>query len=76
MTRQYSLAFKQKVIERGAHALSDAELQALLRGSGVGGCSAVSLVACYADQALTQPCVARSRWVRCSCAFATDTALG
>jgi DNA repair protein RadC len=34
---------REKLLERGAHALSDAELLALLLGSGVKGCSAVEL---------------------------------
>ncbi len=34
---------REKLLERGAHALSDAELLALLLGSGTPGCSAVAL---------------------------------
>lgn len=34
---------REKLIERGAHALSDAELLALLLGSGIPGCSAVAM---------------------------------
>jgi DNA repair protein RadC len=34
---------REKLLERGAHALSDAELLALLLGSGTRGCSSVEL---------------------------------
>ena len=34
---------REKLLTRGAHALSDAELLALLLGSGIPGCSAVAL---------------------------------
>lgn len=34
---------REKLIDRGAHALSDAELLALLLGSGIPGCSAVAM---------------------------------
>ena len=34
---------REKLIKRGAHALSDAELLALLLGSGIPGCSAVAM---------------------------------
>jgi DNA repair protein RadC len=34
---------REKLLKRGAHALSDAELLALLLGSGIPGCSAVAL---------------------------------
>ena len=34
---------REKLIERGAHTLSDAELLALLLGSGIPGCSAVAM---------------------------------
>jgi DNA repair protein RadC len=34
---------REKLIERGAHSLSDAELLALLLGSGIPGCSAVAM---------------------------------
>jgi DNA repair protein RadC len=34
---------REKLLKRGAHALSDAELLALLLGSGIPGCSAVSM---------------------------------
>ncbi len=34
---------REKLLERGAHALSDAELVALLLGSGTRGCSALDL---------------------------------
>jgi DNA repair protein RadC len=34
---------REKLLERGAHALSDAELLALLLGSGIPGCSAVAM---------------------------------
>jgi len=34
---------REKLLERGAHALSDAELLAVLLGSGIRGCSAVDL---------------------------------
>lgn len=34
---------REKLIKRGAHALSDAELLALLLGSGIPGCSAVEM---------------------------------
>lgn len=34
---------REKLIRRGAHALSDAELLALLLGSGIPGCSAVAM---------------------------------
>lgn len=34
---------REKLLKRGAHALSDAELLALLLGSGIPGCSAVAM---------------------------------
>ena len=34
---------REKLIQRGAHALTDAELLALLLGSGIPGCSAVAM---------------------------------
>src|SRR6185437_8211649 len=34
---------REKLLGRGAHALSDAELLALLLGSGIPGCSAVAM---------------------------------
>src|ERR1700677_4712791 len=34
---------REKLLARGAHALSDAELLALLLGSGIPGCSAVAM---------------------------------
>src|SRR5215469_9166996 len=34
---------REKLIQRGAHALTDAELLALLLGSGIPGCSAVGM---------------------------------
>src|SRR5690242_185249 len=34
---------REKLLQRGPHALSDAELLALLLGSGIPGCSAVAM---------------------------------
>src|SRR5690242_19251171 len=34
---------REKLLKRGGHALSDAELLALLLGSGIPGCSAVAM---------------------------------
>jgi DNA repair protein RadC len=41
---------REKLLERGAHALSDAELLALLLGSGVKGRSAVELARCLISE--------------------------
>ena len=43
---------REKLLERGAHALSDAELLALLLGSGIRGHSAVELARRHFREAL------------------------
>ena len=44
---------REKLLARGAHALSDAELLALLLGSGIPGCSAVAMARSLLKDLLT-----------------------